>query len=85
MYKIRLRLCEEAEQHTGSHSRTNHTGNIRTHGMHEQIVGGVIYETGVLSVNVLYVIIGMNYIVNHIHTEYTYSIHLYYQCCGTPS
>ena len=46
--KIRLLLCEEAEQHAGSHSRTDHTCNVRAHGMHEQIVGGIIFETEIV-------------------------------------
>ena len=34
-------LDQETEQHTGSTSRTDNTGYIGTHGIHEQVVGGV--------------------------------------------
>ena len=41
-------LCEEAEEYAGSHSRTDHTGNVGTHGVHEQVVAGIVFETEVV-------------------------------------
>ena len=34
-------LDQEAEQHTGSTSRTDDTRYVGTHGIHEEVVGGV--------------------------------------------
>ncbi len=39
---------KEAEKHTCRYGRTYDTRNIRTHGMHEQVVGGIIFKTEVI-------------------------------------
>ena len=35
------KLPQEAQQDTGGDGRTNHTGHVGSHGMHEEVVGGV--------------------------------------------
>ena len=37
-------LHQEAQQNTGSYSRTDDACNVGTHGMHQQIVGRVIFQ-----------------------------------------
>lgn len=39
------RLTEEAEQYTGGNSRTDYSCNIRTHSMHQQVVGRIVSKT----------------------------------------
>ena len=41
-------LTEEAQQHAGSHCRTDNTGHIRPHGVHEQVVFGIVLQTEIL-------------------------------------
>lgn len=44
LFSIRI-LTEEAEQYTGGNSRTDYSGNIRTHSMHQQVVGRIVSKT----------------------------------------
>lgn len=39
---------KEAEQHTGCNCRTDHTGHIRAHGVHQQVVGRIVFQTEVV-------------------------------------
>lgn len=41
-------LGEEAEEDTGGHGGTDYTGNVRAHGVHEQVVGGVVFQAEVV-------------------------------------
>ena len=38
-------LQQEAQQDTGCYSRTDDTGHIGTHGVHQQVVAGVLLQT----------------------------------------
>lgn len=49
VFSIRLRpLSEEAEQNTCRHGRTYYAGHVRTHGMHQQVVAAVVFESDIL-------------------------------------
>ena len=39
------KLAQEAQQHTGSHSRAYHTGHVRPHGMHQQVILGIVFQS----------------------------------------
>ncbi len=47
-FRISERSGKEAEQDAGSNGRANDSGNVRPHGMHEQIVGGVVFQAEVV-------------------------------------
>ena len=40
-----LLLTEESEQDTCGDGRSDHTGNVRAHGVHQQVVGLVVLQT----------------------------------------
>ena len=39
------RLHQESKQDTGSYRRTDYTGYIRAHSVHQQVVGWVVFQT----------------------------------------
>lgn len=39
------KLAQEAQQHTGSHGRAYHTGHVRPHGMHQQVILGIVFQS----------------------------------------
>ena len=41
----RISLYQEAQQDTGSYSRTDHTGYVRTHGVHQQVIARIVFHT----------------------------------------
>lgn len=41
-------LGEESEEHTGGNCGADNSGNVRTHGVHEQVVAGVVFEAEVV-------------------------------------
>ena len=38
-------LSKESQQDTGSYGRADHSGYVRSHGVHEQVVARVAFET----------------------------------------
>ena len=41
----RISLYQEAQQDTGSYSRTDHTGYVRAHGVHQQVIARIVFQT----------------------------------------
>lgn len=44
----KVALTQEAEEHTCRNRRSYYPGNIRPHGVHEEIVGGIVFQTQIV-------------------------------------